>query len=544
MLMTLLSMAATRAAAGQVPVVPDTTPAPLQNVQSFTIDSDPGSQFDPHVDGNLISYSYRANDGTGTRIRYFRVGVDATPQEIPRGPGEQDFLSHVSAGRITYSHVDIRGTTIRLLDTTQPIGPGNPLEISQAGINSFSAAIGGNTVAYIDEDLGINGELVAFDLLSNTATRLTNDTETDQNPALAPDGNTIVWEHCPVDTNHCDIWQAVKTGATWTVSAVSSDPATEDHADTTGSVIVYASDRPAGSSDIFYRYAGGAIEYDLQLPGIQAASNIAGDVVVFAGNQTGKYDIYAYQISTNRLWNTTNSAVDTLLCDVSMLPNGNVIVVYESVERSAALTTLHVTTFTVPAVATDTDPPTISIATPASAGIYAVNSALTAQYSCADSGSGVASCIGTVANGAAMSTASAGPKTFVVNAQDVAGNTASLSVSYSISYQVCLLYDSTKAKKSGSTYPIQIRLCDANGQNVSASPIVVHATAVTQVSTNASGTLDDAGNSNPDFDFRFDATTASYIFNLKTTGFATGTYALAFTAGTDPVVHTAMFQIK
>jgi len=265
---------------------------------------------------------------------------------------------------------------------------------------------------------------------------------------------------------------------------------------------------------------------------------------VFAGNPTGTYDIYGYQISTNRLWNLTHSPVDTLLCDVSTLPSGDMIVVYESTERSAALTTLHVTTFSVPAAATDTDPPTIAIATPANGGVYPVNSALTAQYSCADSGSGVASCVGTVANGAAISTASAGSKTFVVNAQDVAGNTASQSVGYSVSYKVCLLYDSTKAKKSGSTYPIQIQLCDATGGNLTSSSIVLHATGVTQVSTNAPGTLDDAGNSNPDFDFRFDAATNSYIFNLKTTGFATGTYALAFTAGADPVVHTAPFQIK
>jgi hypothetical protein len=513
-------------------------------VQSFTIDSGPGSQFDPHVDGNLISYTYNANDATGTRLRYFRIGVDLTPQEIARGQNEQDFLSHVSDGRIAYSHVNNTGTHVMLFDTAQPAGAGNPLEINPStDANRFRPAIGGNTIAYIDLNLGVNGELVAYDLATNSSSRLTSDTETDQNPSVSPDGNTIVWEHCPVDTNHCDIWKAMKSGGTWTVSVASNDPSQEDFPGTNGSVVVYASDRPAGSADVFFR-DGSGIEYDIQLPGTEAAPGIAGDLVVFAGNPTGKYDIYLYQISTNRLWNVTNSPVDTLLCDVSTLPNGDVIIVYESIERSARLPTLHVATFSVPAAATDTDPPTIAIVSPASGGIYQVNSALTAQYSCADSGSGVASCVGTVANGEAISTASAGSKTFVVNAQDVAGNTASRSVNYSISYKVCLLYDSTKAKKSGSTYPIQIQLCDASGGNLSSPSIVVHATGVTQVSTNAPGTLDDAGNSYPDFDFRFDATTASYIFNLKTTGFATGTYALTFTVGTDPIVHTAMFQIK
>jgi len=296
-----LLIAISRASLAQVPITPNSAPPPLQNVQSFTIDSGPGSQFDPHVDGNLISYTYNASDGTGTRLRYFRIGVDATPQEIARGQNEQDFLSHVSDGRIAYSHVNNTGTHVMLLDTAQPVGASNPLEINPStDANRFRPAIGGNTIAYIDLNLGVNGELVAYDLATNTSSRLTSDTETDQNPSVSPDGNTIVWEHCPVDTNHCDIWKAVKSGGTWTVSVVSNDPSMEDFARTNGSVVVYASDRPAGSADIFFR-DGGGIEYDIQLPGIEAAPGIAGDLVIFAGNPTGKYDIYLYEISTNRL---------------------------------------------------------------------------------------------------------------------------------------------------------------------------------------------------------------------------------------------------
>ncbi len=39
----------------------------------------------------------------------------------------------------------------------------------------------------------------------------------------------------------------------------------------------------------------------------------------------------------------------------------------------------------------------------------------------------------------------------------------------------------------------------------------------------------DAGNANADFNFRYDASLAGYIFNLKTTGLTTGTYHLKFT---------------
>ena len=117
-------------------------------------------------------------------------------------------------------------------------------------------------------------------------------------------------------------------------------------------------------------------------------------------------------------------------------------------------------------------------------------------------------------------------------------DTATLSVSFNI----CLLYDPTKAVKSGATYPIKIQLCDVNGNNVSAANIVVHAVNVVQVSSSTSGDVITSGSANGDNDFRFD--NGSYILNLKTTGLSTGTYNLNFTAGNDPVVHTAEFQVK
>ncbi|HKG45457.1 MAG TPA: lamin tail domain-containing protein [Pyrinomonadaceae bacterium] len=117
-------------------------------------------------------------------------------------------------------------------------------------------------------------------------------------------------------------------------------------------------------------------------------------------------------------------------------------------------------------------------------------------------------------------------------------DTATLSVSFNI----CLLYDPTKAVKSGAVYPIKIQLCDVNGSNVSSTAVVVHAVNVQQVSNSASGDVITSGSSNADSDFRFD--NGSYILNLKTTGLGTGTYKLYFTAGADPVQHSVEFQVK
>ena len=106
------------------------------------------------------------------------------------------------------------------------------------------------------------------------------------------------------------------------------------------------------------------------------------------------------------------------------------------------------------------------------------------------------------------------------------------------------LYDQTKSHKSGSTIPIKIQLVDASGANVSSSATVVHAVSVIQISSQASTSFGDSGNSNPDFDFRYDASLGGYIFNLQTTGFGTGSYLLNFVAGNSPTVYSVGFQVR
>jgi hypothetical protein len=84
----------------------------------------------------------------------------------------------------------------------------------------------------------------------------------------------------------------------------------------------------------------------------------------------------------------------------------------------------------------DRTPPTIDLATPADGGVYALGQDVAAAYSCEDQagGSGVASCDGTVANGAAIDTSSLGLHSFEVRASDRAGNTASKAVTYTVAY--------------------------------------------------------------------------------------------------------------
>ncbi len=112
----------------------------------------------------------------------------------------------------------------------------------------------------------------------------------------------------------------------------------------------------------------------------------------------------------------------------------------------------------------------------------------------------------------------------------------------SVTFNICLLYDPTKAVKSGATYPIKIQLCDINGNNVSSADTVVHAAGVSLISSSTMEDVIASGNANPDDNFRFDD--GAYIFNLKTRGLSSGTYNLYFAAGNDPILHAVQFQVK
>ena len=127
----------------------------------------------------------------------------------------------------------------------------------------------------------------------------------------------------------------------------------------------------------------------------------------------------------------------------------------------------------------DTTPPTITITSPADGAVYTVGQAVTADYSCADDSSGVATCAGPVASGGPVDTASAGPKTFTVDATDVAGNPASLTHSYTVQ----------KASQSITFAPLPNRIYGD-------PPFAVAATASSglPVSFSATGTCTVTGN--------------------------------------------------
>ncbi len=329
-----IGVASWAVAAWAVVPVNGTTPAFTPVAVSTT-----GDSFDPHVSGDLVAYTQTST------IHYYRfsTGVDSA---IAQPSGATDLLSDTDGTLVVFSRVLSDRTAVYVFDT----GSATATEIDPAaGVFRFGAVVGGGTLAYIDTGLASGGELIIHDLASNTSQRITNDTAADANPSVSPDGTVVVWQHCPTgDLTLCDIWQAVKSGSSWTVSTTHADPAQEEFPDTNGSLVVYDSDRPTGLNDIFYMPVTGGTETEVEIPGIQINPNMAGKYTAFesrsAAGQPG--DIYLYDISGNTLYQITNTpTLNEELDDMTVLADGSVRLVWDNDEAGATARHVYAATF-------------------------------------------------------------------------------------------------------------------------------------------------------------------------------------------------------
>ena len=92
----------------------------------------------------------------------------------------------------------------------------------------------------------------------------------------------------------------------------------------------------------------------------------------------------------------------------------------------------------------DLGKPTIDIAAPVAGVSYEIGSTVPADFSCADAETAIESCVGTVADGAPLATGQTGHFEFTVTAKDLAGNTETKTVVYSV------LHDAATGNVSGS----------------------------------------------------------------------------------------------
>jgi hypothetical protein len=291
-----------------------------------TINNGSGDQTEPHVSGNLAVYTDNPA-GISRTIHYFDFST-VGDMTVPVGAlGDNDVLADVNGSRIVFTRTRIADgqSAVMLFNTVS--GVVTELDPQPVMIR-FGAVIGGNTVAY--EELAIGGgDIFAYDLVTGTATNLTQSVESDGVPAVSPAGNAVVWERC-VGSN-CGIYRSVNTGSGWGSPQLVLDTASNDSLpDTDGTTVVYDSDRPSATGkDIYFQPLTGGTETELQIAGDQQDPSIDSGVIAFESRELSTTDIYVYVIANNTLFRVTNTpAVSESLNDLSVLPNGDIRVVW------------------------------------------------------------------------------------------------------------------------------------------------------------------------------------------------------------------------
>jgi uncharacterized repeat protein (TIGR01451 family) len=307
---------------------------------AITINNSPSSnQTDPHVSGDLASYTSVDGPTSNSNIHYFNFAT-AQDNTINNGGGI-DFLSDVSGTQVVFSR-STPGTegAIELFDTSNA----TLTEIdSSPGSARDSVAIGGPTIAWQDRTLDPSlSQIVVWNTTTSTATQITNDASlTNLSPDISPDGNVITWLKCNSGGSGCNVFDAVLASGVWTTHQLTTDGSVNTSvqaAPTNGSIVVYARGSSGGVSHIYWQPVTGGTESELSLSGSQVAPSLGGNLIAFAQRQSAsdyQADMYVYDLSSNFLYQITNTPAATTLSDVSVNANGVAHVIWQTIAGGA-----------------------------------------------------------------------------------------------------------------------------------------------------------------------------------------------------------------
>jgi len=277
------------------------------------------------VSGDIASYTSDAD----VRFYNFVTGHDLA---VPRGADFSDRLSDVSNGSVVFARENSLTGDSRIMVYDTSTNATSDVDPQPGFLLRLNPAIGGNTVAFIDQLLASGGEILASDLSpGGTTVRLTNDLRFDSQPQVSPTGDLIVWMSCATTgTLTCDIRKATRSGSGWAVADVTLNSDSDQNPDSDGHLIAFDSTR-SGDRDIYWQSAGGGPEQRLELPGQQRNPSVSGGVIVFEsvapGESTG--DVFAYQVSTNRMFQVVSTqSFDEHLNDVTALGSGRFRIVW------------------------------------------------------------------------------------------------------------------------------------------------------------------------------------------------------------------------
>jgi len=326
-------------------IVLQTTGAPVLQGTFQVVNNELGNQTNPHVDCNLVSYTFDDFQGI-SRIQYHDLQTDADTVV----PGNDvDLLSDISGSRVAYTEVTFSGDTVRIFDTNSLTTTVVP------GLWNSNPSIGADVVAFEDRDSQANwysSNITTYDVSTGTVTPLTNDSLTNIHPEVSPNGNAVIWAKCTNDLNHCDIYSATRTApGVFTSRALTTGNHERSYETATdGKLAVYVSDR-TGERDIYYQPVTGGNEVHLSIAGDQRNPTISGGLISFESDPLGSGNNFLYDTRTGKLYQVTTGSLDNRLSEISVCGDTGRIV-YVNVGWDAF--DAFAFTFQVPTVPSDT----------------------------------------------------------------------------------------------------------------------------------------------------------------------------------------------
>ena len=306
---------------------------------TITINNGPGNQTNPHISGDWVVYTDDASGINTIDYHNLATGADGV---IPTGSNALDVLSAISGTTVVYTHVTATTEAIDMFDLSQLNAP--PVDLAPlANSHRQSPAIGNRTVAWEDSSSNPQySQIVVYNLDTQQVIPLTNDAVQNTNPAVSPDGSTVVWQKCTTtSTTGCSIWQATLDPGTgqWTSKQMNTDALEEELPTTNGQVVVYDAGT-AGSSNQNHLYVqplGGGSAQPIAFSGNGRNAHISGNLISFENfDTTGSpnWNVWVYNLTTQRSTQITTTLHDETLSDISVTSSGKVTVIWNTFENS------------------------------------------------------------------------------------------------------------------------------------------------------------------------------------------------------------------
>ena len=323
-----------------------TGPVPLTSTTQ-TISAGPGAQTDAHGSGSRVSYTNRTASGSEVRVFDFETGEDTPLQNTLEDVVFQDSISNISEDYVVFTRRETTNSTqeIAFVDLSDPTLSVRIIAPNPAARRT-SAAVGSDTVAFqqfTTASSSLSAVCVAsLSRPSDPALCLTAEDFNHGNPAVSPDGNTVVFQECTSANIACDIYAARRTDGAWGAPvAITSGGGNDLVPDTNGSIVVYSSDAAApGDYDVYYEPVtgtGAATRLELtDAPGsAEQNPNISGTLITMERTLPGETnaDLYLFDVATNTFSRLTDTPdIDEHLSDVSLRSDGTVHVVWAAVD--------------------------------------------------------------------------------------------------------------------------------------------------------------------------------------------------------------------